>query len=51
MGLEDTKPVIVTINDVDEFAPVFTQKKYAFEVPGNAKQGHAIGKVLSLIHI
>lgn len=45
MGLEDTKPVIVTINDVDEFAPVFTQKKYAFEVPGNAKQGHAIGKV------
>ncbi|XP_062598426.1 protein dachsous-like [Saccostrea cucullata] len=44
-GLEDTKPVIVTINDVDEFSPVFTKNKYAFDVPGNAKKGHIIGKV------
>lgn len=43
--LEDTKPVIVTINDVDEFSPVFTKNKYAFDVPGNAKKGHIIGKV------
>ena len=46
-GLEDTKPVIVSINDVDEFEPVFTKNKYAFEVPGNAKQGHAIGQVVA----
>lgn len=44
-GMEDTIPVIVTINDVDEFAPVFSPGKYAFQVPGNAKRGHIIGRV------
>lgn len=37
MGLEDTKFVIVIINDVDEFVLVFIQKKYVFEVFGNVK--------------
>ncbi|XP_013393116.1 protein dachsous [Lingula anatina] len=38
-------PVLVNIESVDEFEPVFTSSKFTFDVPGNAEVGYVIGQV------
>ncbi|KAL3878344.1 hypothetical protein ACJMK2_030707, partial [Sinanodonta woodiana] len=38
-------PVLVNVLDVDEYAPVFTEGNYQFQIAGNAKRGTVIGKV------
>ncbi|XP_068583246.1 protocadherin-23 [Cebidichthys violaceus] len=45
-----TVRVQVTIKGVDEFSPVFTQKRYHFLLPENAKPGETVGYVMAMDH-
>ncbi|KAM9857018.1 protocadherin-23 [Aulostomus maculatus] len=45
-----TVRVQMTIKGVDEFSPVFTQKRYHFLLPENAKSGETVGFVMAMDH-
>ncbi|XP_029288257.1 LOW QUALITY PROTEIN: protocadherin-23 [Cottoperca gobio] len=45
-----TVRVQVTIKGVDEFSPVFTQKRYQFLLPENAQLGETVGYVMAMDH-
>lgn len=45
-----TVRVQVTIKGVDEFSPVFTQRRYHFLLPENAKPGQTVGYVMAMDH-
>uniref|UniRef100_A0A667XAH2 Cadherin domain-containing protein n=1 Tax=Myripristis murdjan TaxID=586833 RepID=A0A667XAH2_9TELE len=45
-----TVKVQVTIKGVDEFSPVFTQKKYHFLLPENVRPGETVGFVMAMDH-
>lgn len=45
-----TVRVQVAIKGVDEFSPIFTQKKYYFLLPENAKTGEIVGYVMAMDH-
>ncbi|XP_019956840.2 protocadherin-23 [Paralichthys olivaceus] len=45
-----TVRVQVTINGVDEFSPVFTQKQYHFLLPENVQHGETVGYVMAMDH-
>lgn len=44
-GKNVTADAVVNVLNVDEYAPVFTEPEYKFEVPGNAKIGDVVGQV------
>ncbi|KAM6941752.1 protocadherin-23 [Lycodopsis pacificus] len=45
-----TVRVQVTIKGVDEFSPVFTQRRYHFLLAENAKPGETVGYVMAMDH-
>ncbi|KAM6972438.1 protocadherin-23 [Aplochiton taeniatus] len=45
-----TVRVHVAVKGVDEFSPVFTQRRYRFVLPEDAKPGQAVGYVMALDH-
>ncbi|XP_015246288.1 PREDICTED: protocadherin-23 [Cyprinodon variegatus] len=45
-----TVKVQVAIKGVDEFSPIFTQKKYHFPLPENTVTGETVGYVMAMDH-
>ncbi|XP_042340233.1 protocadherin-23 [Plectropomus leopardus] len=45
-----TVRVQVSIKGVDEFSPIFTQNRYHFLLPENAKPGETVGYVMAMDH-
>ncbi|KAJ8001296.1 hypothetical protein DPEC_G00192850, partial [Dallia pectoralis] len=45
-----TVRVQVSIEGLDEFSPVFTQRQYSFVLPANAMDGQVIGHVMAMDH-
>ncbi|KAL1023495.1 hypothetical protein UPYG_G00041480 [Umbra pygmaea] len=43
-----TVRVQVSIEGVDEFSPLFTQRQYSFVLPANAKVGQMVGHVMAM---
>ncbi|XP_018591367.2 protocadherin-23 isoform X2 [Scleropages formosus] len=45
-----TVRVQIDVEGMDEFSPIFTQPRYLFQLPENAKAGQSIGQVKAMDH-